>query len=96
MMWTLWIIFTIDVLCVWCVNDVLFYNFFTSVKRQNFHIHVDYSDYLKNMEEPKNEITKKITGIIKASHVVTHRNTGLTRCCLTSLSGTGSGMVSII
>jgi predicted acetyltransferase len=39
---------------------------------------------------------KKITGIIKASHVVTHRNTGLTRCCLTSLSGTGSGMVSII
>jgi hypothetical protein len=40
--------------------------------------------------------TQKITGIIKASHVVTHRNTGLTRCCLTSLSGTGSGMVSII
>jgi hypothetical protein len=39
---------------------------------------------------------QKITGIIKASHVVTHRNTGLTRCCLTSLSGTGSGMVSII
>jgi hypothetical protein len=39
---------------------------------------------------------KNDTGIIKASHVVTHRNTGLTRCCLTSLSGTGSGMVSII
>jgi gentisate 1,2-dioxygenase len=48
------------------------------------------------IDDKKIQSSQKDTGIIKASHVVTHRNTGLTRCCLTSLSGTGSGMVSII
>jgi hypothetical protein len=50
----------------------------------------------KSNHRKKDYHRKKDTGIIKASHVVTHRNTSLTRCCLTSLSGTGSGMVSII